>query len=112
MVLAGKDLLWFVDNAAAVAALVRSSTSQDDVHLLAQTAHVTLHSLGCRVWIERIDSESNLSDGLSRLGSSDPWTQTQKWCVSDFPFPPGLDRECFCVSWRPLAGQWVTLGVG
>ena len=91
--LAGHDLLWFVDNEAAVAALVRSGTSQEDVHLLSQAVHFNLHLLNCRVWIEWVDSESNVSDGLSRLGSADPWTQSQKWCVRDFPFPPGLDRD-------------------
>ena len=92
-VLSGQDLLWFVDNEAAVAALVRSSTSQEDVHLLAQAVHINLHSLGCRIWIEWIDSESNVSDGLSRLGSADPWTRSQNWCVHDYPFPPELDRD-------------------
>ena len=91
--LAGRDLLWFVDNEAAVAALVRSSTSQEDVHLLSQAVHINLHSLGSRFWCEWIDSESNVSDGLSRLGSADPWTQSQQWCVRDYPFPPELDRD-------------------
>ena len=92
--LANSDLLWFVDNESAVSALIRSSTSQEDVHLISQATHVKLHSLGCRLWVEWIDSESNLSDGLSRLGILDPWTCDRQWQLQDFPFPPELEREC------------------
>ena len=40
-----------------------------------------------------IDSESNPSDGLSRLGLLDPWTLTQDWDVRSFDFPPLLEPQ-------------------
>ena len=34
-------------------------------------------------WFEWIDSDSNPSDGLSRLGIEDPWTTAQGWQLQD-----------------------------
>ena len=53
-------------------------------------AHLLWATLGCRVWIEWIDSDSNPSDGLSRKGMTDPWTQKQKWILSSVELPPEL----------------------
>ena len=92
-VLKSHDLPWFVDNEAAVASLIRGSTSELDVHLIAQCSLVRLAHLGCRLWLEWIDSESNPSDGLSRAGLSDEWTQQQGWSLTDNEFPPKLDHE-------------------
>ena len=76
-----------------MAAFVRSSTDQTDVHFICQAAHVLLATLGARIWLEWIDSVSNPSDGLSRLGPADPWTAQQGWEVKEYSFPPCLDQE-------------------
>ena len=113
--LAHSDLLWFVDNESAVSALIRSSTSQEDVHLISQATHVQLHSLGCRLWVEWVDSESNVSDGLSRKGTLDPWTRERNWQLRDFPFPQGLDRESLLrlfLRLKTLLDSGCTMGVG
>jgi hypothetical protein len=89
---AGADILWFVDNESATSALVRGTSSQDDVHEIAQSAQFLLFSRGCRAWFEWIDTESNPSDGLSRLGVCDPWTLAQNWSVTNHTFPSGLAR--------------------
>ncbi|CAL1129060.1 unnamed protein product [Cladocopium goreaui] len=75
--LRGQDLLWFVDNESATSTLIRCVSSQCDVHEIAQFSHYLLNSLDARAWFEWIDSESNPSDGLSRLGLADEWTQAQ-----------------------------------
>ena len=84
------ECLWFIDNEAAVAALIRGSTREADVHLLAQAAQYVFHLSSARVWFEWIDTNSNPSDGLSRLGLSDAWSQAQGWHLLEFPFPEGL----------------------
>ena len=94
-VLSGRDVVWFVDNEAAASALVRGSSSQEDVHEIAQYAQFLLSDLRVRIWWEWIDSFSNPADGLSRLGLLDPWTQSQHWCLEDFPFPDDLSRGAF-----------------
>eukprot|EP00435_Cladocopium_sp_Y103_P042485 s1483_g11.t1 len=69
------DCLWFIDNEAAASALVRATTAEIDVLALVQQAHLQFHELNMRVWFEWIDTETNPSDGLSRDGLRDPWTQ-------------------------------------
>ena len=96
--LRGQDLLWFVDNESATSTLIRCVSSQCDVHEIAQFSHYLLNSLDARAWFEWIDSESNPSDGLSRLGLADEWTQAQGWSLTSYTFPPGLSRGEFLQS--------------
>ena len=84
------ECLWFIDNEAAVAALIRGPTREFDVHLLAQAAQFVFHLSSARVWFEWIDTNSNPSDGLSRLGLADDWSQAQGWFLTEFVFPEGL----------------------
>ena len=77
--LRGRDVVVFVDNEAAAASLIRGSSSSLDVGVMAQAVHWLLMRIDCRIWIEWIDSDSNPSDGLSRLGIHDPWTIEQGW---------------------------------
>ena len=88
--LADLDVLWFVDNEAAVASLIRGGSSQADVHTMVQLAHYLLQHFWIRVWFEWIDSHSNPSDGLSRAGLLDSWTQLQPWHLFEYDFPSAL----------------------
>lgn len=88
--LLASDILWFVDNAAAVSALVRSTCSQEDVHGIAQYAQFLLCRHRCRTWFEWIDSRSNLADGLT-----DEWTMSQDWDVSEYSYPLSLSHQGF-----------------
>ena len=88
------------DNEAAAACLIRGGSKQEDVHLLAQYSQLLCHSLNARLWIEWIDSESNPSDGLSRLGISDPWTVLQGWQVQEYPYPDDLLPDRFLASFE------------
>ncbi len=93
--LENQDILWFVDNCAAVAALIKCSSAEPDVHAIVQYSHLLLQQSSTRVWYEWIDSKSNVSDGLSRLGVCDPWTAKQNWLVFDYPFPDSLRVSSF-----------------
>ena len=64
----GQDLLWFVDNEAACSTLIRGASRQEDVQHIAELTHFECLRLQCRIWFEWVDSKSNPSDGLSRLG--------------------------------------------
>ena len=103
---AGRDLIVFVDNEAAVSSLIRGSTKVEDANALVELCHALALLLHTRVWIEWIDSESNPSDGLSRLGVCDPWTADQGYLLharsaDDFP-SPSLD----IFSWANQAKHW------
>ena len=82
------DVTWFIDNEAAAAAGIRGASKEPDVTTIVQAAHLLWMSLGTRVWIEWIDTASNPSDGLSRAGLLDPWTQAQDWQLSVCRDPP------------------------
>ena len=89
--LANRDVIWYIDNEASAAAAIRGSTSEPDVNVMIQTAHLMWMHLNARVWIEWIDSKSNPSDGLSRDGTQDEWTRRQGWWLSESRDPPGCE---------------------
>ena len=97
-----QDVTWYIDNEAATASLVRGSSKQLDVHMISQFAQATLYRYGARVWWEWIDSASNPSDGLSRLGIHDPWTVAQGWNVQEYDFPIHLLPANFLASFASL----------
>lgn len=97
-----QDVVWYVDNEAATSSLVRGSSKQTDVHMIAQYAQVLLYKLGARTWWEWIDSASNPSDGLSRLGIHDPWTASQGWLIQEYEFPTQLLPVSFLSSFAAL----------
>ena len=90
--LRGSDILAFVDNEGAASALIRGTSSQTDVGAVVHAVHWLLFSLGARLWVEWIDSDSNPSDGLSRDGLLDEWTQAQGWLLSEGRQPPWSQR--------------------
>lgn len=99
---ASQDVIWFVDNEAAVSSLIKASSNQQDVHAICQFAHLTLFKLKARIWYEWIDSGSNPSDGLSRLGLADPWTRAQFWHIKEYDFPEKLLPARFLSSFASL----------
>ena len=72
--LRGLDVVCFIDNEAAATAAIRGTSGQEDVNSIVQPAHLFWMYLDVRAWIWWVDSNSNPSDGLSRLGLEDPWT--------------------------------------
>ena len=72
--LAGHDVLVFIDNTSACRAVVKEGSAAGDIFFLACTAHLLWNFLQCRVYVEYIPFEANLSDGLSRDGAMDQWT--------------------------------------
>lgn len=82
------DAVFFVDNEAACAALIRGSSTQSDVGAVVNAVHWMLFSINCRPWFEWIDSASNCSDGLSRDGLKDTWKGQQGWKLQGGRVPP------------------------
>ena len=83
------DSLWlhFVDNAAALSALVRGGSSVDSGDLITGLTWSYIVGVGCYAWFDRVDSASNPTDGLSRAGLEGPW------CLEPIQFPCGLWNE-------------------
>ena len=86
-----RDVLIFVDNEAAVSALIRGASRVADAAQLTELFHALLLRLAARAWVEWVDSDSNPADGLSRRGLQDPWTIRQDFIlrhVDATAFPP------------------------
>ena len=88
-----RDVLWFLDNQASLATALTGASTQDDVHELSHLAAVCRVRTSTRMWFDWIDSESNPSDGLSRLGLSCTWTAAQDWTLQEFQFPRSAYRD-------------------
>ena len=86
--LASRDVIFFIDNEAACAAMVRGSSSEEDVGAVVNAVHWLLFRVDCRPWFEWVDSKSNCSDGLSRDGLEDVWTIAQGWQLKEGKMPP------------------------
>ena len=75
-----KDITWFIDNSAALASLIKSSSPKETMAKICLVSHMALSKLVCRPWFEWVDSASNVADPLSRkIGFADPWVQLQDW---------------------------------
>ena len=83
--LRGRNVIFFIDNAAAAYILVRGSCREKDLQVLVTLFHVFARKMGVAWWIEWIPSKANASDGLSRMGDS-------KWVVNprSLSFPKWL----------------------
>jgi hypothetical protein len=92
--LQGKDVIFFIDNEAATASLIRGSTAQLDVMSIVQTFHWELLRWNIRAWFEWVDTDSNPSDGLSRAGISDVWSNGQGWELAE-AVAPAWDSTSF-----------------
>ena len=108
----GQDILWFVDNEAAVCSLIRATSGQEDVHKICQASQALLGILASRCWFEWIDSDSNPADGLSRDGLQDDWTLRQGWSLTEYQFPAALMPDAFPTTFSGLASQAGQFGSG
>ena len=71
--------VWFVDNIAALMALVRGRGNSESLDQMALRIHAALFSIRAWVYFEWVSSESNWADGISRDGLADPWQQRHRF---------------------------------
>jgi len=69
---ANRDVIWFIDNQSALAALIKSASAAPDCSGIALKTGLLTSALNVRVWYEYVPSEQNVSDPLSRKGFEDP----------------------------------------
>ena len=72
--LAGRPLYIFIDNTAALFALVKGGSGNVDLDKMAQQVWRHLFNLQCPAYFEYVETKSNWSDGLSR----DDWEWTNR----------------------------------
>ena len=76
--------LWWIDNIAALMAVVRGRSNNSELDQMAGAIHAILYSAKCPIFFEWVHSPDNWSDGISRRGTSDEWYQTHGFSVSSF----------------------------
>ena len=80
--------LWFVDNTAALHALVRGRSKHADLDRMAEVIHLAFYTWNIWCYFEWIESDSNWADGISRDGLSHEFHKTHA-------FSEGLCEFCW-----------------
>lgn len=60
--------VWFIDSIASLMALIKGRSDNADLDRMAFMIHLLLYHLDCFLWFEWVQSQSNWSDGISRVG--------------------------------------------
>ena len=89
--LRSSDVIWFVDNQGAASSLAKGSSGAPDIDRLVALSHLVWARLHVRVWIEWVDSEANISDGISRYGFDDETSRSLGVVPEYFSLPRCAD---------------------
>ena len=88
----GSSGVWYVDNIAALMALVRGRSDSPELDHMAQTVHILLFHLRCYLYFEWVPSGSNWADGIPRDGFEDRWWRSHGFKVHSSTVPVFLWR--------------------
>ena len=94
----GAEVIWFIDNSVALSGLVKGANQGVDMDKGCAVVHLALAMLKASVWFEYVESDSNWSDGASRVGLSDKWLRDNRFnpsvCkVPVWPWMAGADQR-------------------
>ena len=64
--LRGQEVIFFIDNQTVCSCLTKGVCRSRDIQHLSTAWHILCQHLGCRIWIEWVQSEANPADILSR----------------------------------------------
>ena len=78
---------WYIDNTAALMALIRGRSDIPDLERMSHLIRTLLFSVHCWMYCEWIPSESNWADATSRDGHSDPCHHAQNFSSGSAYFP-------------------------
>jgi hypothetical protein len=85
--LKGRELIFLIDNHPALAAAMRGSSRAEDMNRSAHCIQLRAMQLGCRIWFEFIESDSNWADGISRNGITDDLAKELGFQCRDLRIP-------------------------
>eukprot|EP00435_Cladocopium_sp_Y103_P044022 s1093_g12.t1 len=79
---------WFIDNTAALMALIRGRSDNPDLEIMSRLIHLTLFALKAWFWWEWIPSKANWADEISREGLKARWHKCHSFTehYAFFPF--------------------------
>ena len=104
-----QDVIWFIDNTSAEAALIKAGSPTESMCRLALEAAAILAGLGARVWYEHVPSADNPADVLSREALRDPALRSKievgEWVLRD-PLVPQHEYLSDFESFGRVLEQW------
>ena len=108
-VFAGRDVLHFIDNTSAVAALVKGYSRAIDSGLIVNAFHAFNAGLRADVWFEYVNTHANWADLPSREGLDELWEIFRRMGIEQHM------KEVPCVlpkfeSWEEPAAIWMAQG--
>ena len=82
----GSQGFWFVDNVAALMALVKGKSDKPSVDKMDQFVHLANFAFGSVPYFEYIESAANWSDEISKVGLKGHWAQQKcfRLCTCTF----------------------------
>ena len=84
--------VWFIDNVAALMALVNGRSNTDSLDQMALLGHLASFALGANSFYEWVGSKSNWSDEISREGRRGKWAPANGFDTTVCTFNPLLLR--------------------
>ena len=89
-IMRGRRGIWYIDNVAALMAMVRGRANNPDLDRMAEILQGAMYALDMWIYFEWIESDSNWSDGISRSGLKDEWQAANGFYSSHCPFLAAL----------------------
>ena len=83
-------VLWFIDNVAALMALVNGTSRSASLDGLAKTIHLAAFALNIVSYFEYVESAANWSDEISRLGVKGKWAAAMGFNLTECAATPIL----------------------
>ena len=88
--LRGSSGLWFIENTAALMALVRGKSDAPSLDTMAQVAQVASFAFRTRPYYEYVESAANWADEVSRQGLRGGWAKSRGFEMGMCTFVPQL----------------------
>ena len=95
----GRSMVWYVDNASAMASFVKGASANEDLERIVGLFWMLAWHLQVRVWFEWVDSDSNWSDGVSRLLEKDEFSAEHGFPLEAMAGPTDQWRQSWPELW-------------
>ena len=79
----GTSSIWFIDNIAALIALVKGSSGSHSLDQMAQLVHLACFAIRSVPYFEYVESKANWSDEISREGAQGTWVPRNAFSVEE-----------------------------
>ena len=79
----GTNSIWFIDNVAALMALVKGSSGSHSLDQMAKIVHLACFAIRSVPYFEYIESKANWADEISREGVHGDWAHANSFSVKE-----------------------------